>query len=118
MEYINAFWTGGLICALVQILLNKTKLMPGRVMVMLVVTGCFLGFFNLFEPMQKIGGAGVTVPLIGFGNTLWSGVKEAVDKQGLLGIFTGGLKASAAGICAALVFGYIASILFEPKMKY
>lgn len=117
MDYINAFWVGGLICALVQILLDRTKLMPGRVMVLLVVTGSILGFLGIFEPIQKFAGAGVSVPLLGFGNTLWKGVKEAVKEQGFIGIFMGGLKASAIGICAALVFGYMASWIFEPKMK-
>lgn len=117
MDYINAFWVGGLICALVQILLDRTKLMPGRVMVLLVVTGCILGFLGIFEPIQKYAGAGVSVPLLGFGNTLWKGVKEAIQENGFIGIFMGGLKASATGICAALVFGYIASWIFEPKMK-
>lgn len=117
MDYIHAFWAGGLICALAQILLDRTKMMPGRVMVLLVVTGCILGFLQVFRPMQELAGAGVSVPLLGFGNTLWKGVKEAVDKEGFIGIFLGGLKASAAGISAALIFGYLASWIFEPKMK-
>lgn len=117
MDYLNAFWVGGLICALVQILLDRTKMMPGRVMVLLVVTGCFLGFLQIFKPLQEFAGAGVSVPLLGFGNTLWKGVKEAVDKEGFIGIFLGGFKASAAGISAALIFGYLSSLIFEPKMK-
>ncbi|XCP86337.1 SpoVA/SpoVAEb family sporulation membrane protein [Roseburia hominis] len=117
MDYINAFWVGGLVCALVQILLDRTKMMPGRVMVLLVVTGCVLGFVNIFKPIQEFAGAGISVPLLGFGNTLWKGVKEAVDKEGFLGIFMGGFKASAVGISAALIFGYLASLVFEPKMK-
>lgn len=117
MDYVNAFWIGGLICALVQILLDRTKLMPGRIMVLLVCTGAVLGFCNVYEPFQEFAGAGASVPLLGFGNVLWQGVKEAVDKSGFLGIFQGGFKASAVGICAALVFGYIASFIFEPKMK-
>ena len=117
MEYINAFWVGGLICALVQVLLEKTKLMPGRVMVLLVCTGAVLGFFNLYDPMIEYAGAGASVPLLGFGNTLWKGVKEAVDQNGFLGTFMGGFKASAAGIAAALIFAYLASLLFNPKMK-
>ncbi|MDY5846229.1 MAG: SpoVA/SpoVAEb family sporulation membrane protein [Bariatricus sp.] len=117
MDFINAFWVGGLVCALVQILLDRTKMMPGRVMVLLVVTGCILGFVQIFKPLQEYAGAGVSVPLLGFGNILWKGVKEAVDKNGFIGIFMGGFTASAAGICAALVFGYFASWLFEPKMK-
>ena len=117
MDYVNAFLIGGLVCALVQILLDRTMLMPGRVMVLLVVTGAILGFVGIFEPVQKVAGAGISVPLLGFGNTLWKGVKEAVDKHGFIGIFMGGFKASAVGICAALVFGYLASLIFEPKMK-
>ena len=117
MDYVNAFWIGGLICALVQILLDRTKLMPGRIMVLLVCTGAVLGFCNVYEPFQEFAGAGASVPLLGFGNVLWQGVKEAVDNHGFLGIFQGGFKASAVGICAALVFGYIASFIFEPKMK-
>lgn len=117
MDYINAFWVGGLICALVQILLEKTTLLPGRVMVILVCLGVALGAVGIYKPFADYAGAGATVPLLGFGNTLWKGVKEAVDKQGLLGLFTGGFKASAVGISAALVFSYLASWLFEPKMK-
>ena len=117
MDYVNAFWIGGLICALVQILLDRTKLMPGRIMVLLVCTGAVLGFCNVYEPFQEFAGAGASVPLLGFGNVLWQGVKEAVDNNGFLGIFQGGFKASVVGICAALVFGYIASFIFEPKMK-
>ena len=117
MDYVNAFLIGGLVCALVQILLDRTMLMPGRVMVLLVVTGAILGFVGIFEPIQKFAGAGISVPLLGFGNTLWNGVKEAVDKNGFIGIFMGGFKASAVGSCAALVFGCLASLIFEPKMK-
>jgi len=117
MEYINAFWVGGLICAIVQVLLDRTKLMPGRVMVLLVCTGAVLGFLNLYEPIIEYAGAGASVPLLGFGNTLWKGVKEAIDQNGLLGTFMGGFKASAVGISAALIFGYLASIIFNPKMK-
>ncbi len=117
MDYINAFWVGGLICALVQILLEKTTLLPGRVMVILVCTGAVLGALGLYGPLTEFAGAGASVPLLGFGNVLWNGVKEAVDKEGLLGAFLGGFKASAAGISAALVFSYLASRIFEPKMK-
>jgi len=117
MDYINAFWVGGLICALAQILLDRTKMMPGRVMVLLVISGCVLGFVQIFQPLQEFAGAGVSVPLLGFGNTLWKGVKEAVEKNGFIGIFMGGFKASAVGISAALIFGYLASLVFEPKMK-
>lgn len=117
MDYIKAFAVGGLICALVQILMDKTKLMPGRIMVLLVVMGTILGAVGLYPPFLEWAGAGAGVPLLGFGNTLWKGVKEAVDSEGFLGIFKGGLTASSAGICGALVFGYLASLIFQPKMK-
>lgn len=117
MDYLYAFLIGGAICSLVQILLDRTKLMPGRVMVLLVCTGAVLGFLNIYEPFSKFAGAGATVPLLGFGNLLWKGVKEAVNQEGFIGVFLGGLKASAVGISAALIFGYLASLIFEPKMK-
>lgn len=117
MDYVNAFWVGGMICALVQILMEKTKMMPGRIMVLLVCTGAVLGAFCLYEPFQEFAGAGASVPLLGFGNVLWKGVKKAVDENGFLGIFMGGFTASAVGISAALIFGYLASLIFKPKMK-
>ena len=113
MDYINAFWVGGLICAAVQILLDRTKLMPGRVMVLLVCSGAVLGAFHIYQPLQEFAGAGASVPLTGFGNLLWKGVKEAVDKEGFIGIFLGGFKASAVGISAALIFSYLATLIFE-----
>ena len=117
MEYFSSFIVGGLICAFVQILLDRTKLMPGRIMVLLVCLGALLGFVGLYQPLQDFAGAGASVPLCGFGNLLWKGVKEAVDKEGFFGIYLGGFKASAAGISAALVFGYLAALVFQPKMK-
>ena len=117
MDYLKAFFVGGAICSLVQILLDRTKLMPGRVMVLLVCTGSVLGFLGIYEPFARFAQAGASVPLLGFGNLLWKGVKEAVDKEGILGTFIGGFKASAVGISAALIFGYLASLIFEPKMK-
>ena len=117
MDYLISFLIGGVICALVQILLDRTKLMPGRVMVCLVCGGVILGFAGLYQPFQDFAKAGASVPLLGFGNVLWKGVKEAVDKNGFIGIFMGGFKASAVGISAALVFGYLASLIFDPKMK-
>lgn len=89
MEYVNAFWVGGLICALTQILLDRTKLMPGRVMVLLVCTGSVLGFLGIYEPFQEFAGAGASVPLLGFGNVLWKGVKEAIHAEGFIGTFSG-----------------------------
>ena len=117
MDYVKAFLVGGLICALVQILMDKTKLMPGRIMVLLVCSGVALGFLGVYEPFIEWAGSGASVPLLGFGNTLFKGVKESIGEEGILGLFLGGLKASAAGISAALVFGYIGSLIFNPKMK-
>ncbi len=117
MDYINAFWVGGLICALTQILMEKTKMLPGRIMVLLVCGGAVLGAVGIYQPLIDYAGAGASVPLLGFGNTLWKGIKEAVDSDGFLGIFMGGFTASAVGISAALVFGYLASWIFDPKMK-
>ena len=117
MDYFNAFWTGGLICALVQILLDKTKLLPGRVMVLLVCTGAVLSAIGLYQPFTEYAGAGANVPLLGFGNVLWKGMKKAIDQDGFLGLFTGGFTACAAGVSAALIFSYLASLIFRPKMK-
>ena len=117
MEYLNAFVIGGLICALVQILLEKTKMMPGRIMVLLVVLGAVISFMGWYEPFMEFAGAGASVPLLGFGNVLMKGVKEAVDENGFLGLFMGGFKAGAVGTSAALIFGYLASWIFKPKMK-
>lgn len=117
MSYFNAFWVGGLICALVQILMEKTKLMPGRIMVLLVCLGAILSAVGIYEPFAEFAGAGASVPLIGFGNTLMKGVKEAIQTDGFIGIFKGGFTASAVGISAALIFGYIASFIFKPQIK-
>ena len=117
MDYFNAFWVGGLICALVKILLEKTKLLPGRVMVLLVCTGAVISFFGLYEPFMEYAGAGASVPLLGYGNILMKGVREAVDQNGFIGLFQGGFKTGAVGCAAALVFGYLASLIFSPKMK-
>ena len=117
MDYIKAFVVGGIICALVQILMEKTKLMPGRIMVMLVVSGSIFGFLGIYEPFAEWAGAGATVPLLGFGNILWKGISKAITEDGLLGIFKGGFTSSAVGISGALIFGYLASIVFKPKMK-
>lgn len=117
MDYVIAFVSGGAICAAVQLLMDKTKLMPGRIMVLLVVTGVVLGAVGLYQPFVDWAKAGAMVPLTGFGNTLWKGVKEGIDKEGLLGLFKGGLTAGSAGITAALVFGYLASLVTKPKLK-
>ena len=115
MDYVKAFIVGGIICAIVQIFIDKTKLLPGRIMVGLVVIGSILGAFELYQPIIDWAGAGASVPLLGFGNTLMKGIKEAVDNHGLLGLFMGGFTASAVGISAALIFSYIASWIFNPK---
>lgn len=117
MDYFHAFWVGGVICALTQILLDRTKLMPGRIMVLLVCLGAVLSFIGIYKPFADFAGAGATVPLIGFGHLLWEGMKEAIDKDGILGLFTGGFTACAAGVSAALIFSYLASFIFRPKMK-
>ena len=117
MDYFNAFWVGGLICALVQILMEKTKMMPGRIMVLLVCTGAVLGAIGWYQPFVEFAGAGASVPRLGFGNVLMKGVKEAVDQEGFMGLFLGGFKAGAVGCSAALIFGYLASLVFNPKMK-
>ncbi len=117
MNYLIAFLVGGAICAIVQLLMEKTKLMPGRIMVLLVVSGAVLSFLGWYEPLVEFAGGGASVPLLGFGNVLMKGVKEAVDEQGMLGLFAGGFKAGAVGTSAALIFGYLASLIFKPKMK-
>lgn len=117
MDYIKAFLIGGLICAAVQLFMDNTKLMPGRIMVILVCLGALLGAVGLYRPFAEWAGAGATVPLIGFGNTLFQGIKEAVDADGFIGLFKGGFSSSAVGVSAALIFSYIASWIFKPKMK-
>lgn len=117
MVYLKAFIVGGLICMLVQIFLDHTKLMPGRVLVLLVIAGVILGVVGIYEPLQQWAGCGASVPLSGFGYNLSKGVMEAVNDEGFIGLFKGGFKAAAAGTSAALVFSYLASLIFKPKMK-
>ncbi|MGM9605265.1 MAG: stage V sporulation protein AE [Faecousia sp.] len=117
MDYLKAFLIGGLFCLIGQILIDKTKLTPARILVGYVVAGVILGAFGLYQPIIDFAGAGASVPLTGFGATLAKGVKEAVDENGALGILTGGLKATAGGISAAIIFGLLAGILFKPKDK-
>lgn len=117
MDYLKAFLVGGAICAVVQIFMDNTKLLPGRIMVILVCIGAVLGAVGIYEPFVKWAGAGASVPLVGFGNTLYKGIKKAVDKDGLIGIFEGGFSSGAVGISAALVFSYLASLIFSPKIK-
>ena len=116
-EVVKAFFAGGLICAAVQVLLDRTKLMPGRIMVLLVISGAILGFLGIYEPFLEWAGAGAGVPLLGFGNTLWKGVGKGLGEEGLLGIFKGGLTATSAGIAGAMIFGYLGALIFKPKMK-
>ncbi|MGN0979643.1 MAG: stage V sporulation protein AE [Candidatus Avoscillospira sp.] len=117
MDYLKAFLLGGALCVIGQILIDKTKLTPARILVIYVVAGVVLGAFGLYQPLVDWGGAGATVPLTGFGNTLAKGVKDAVKEDGLLGVITGGVKAAAGGITAAVVFGYLAALIFKPKDK-
>ena len=116
-EYIKAFFVGGLLCALGQILIDKTGLTPAKILVSYVVAGVFLGAVGLYKPFAEWAGAGATVPLLGFGNTLAQGVKKAVDEKGLLGAFTGGFTAAAGGICAAVFFGSIVALIIKPREK-
>ena len=117
MEYIKAFMIGGLLCLIGQIFIDLTKWTPARILVSYVVIGVLLGAIGLYEPIVDFAGAGATVPLTGFGNNLAKGVKEAIKQQGVLGIFTGGLTASAGGIAASIVAGLIVSLLFKDKDK-
>lgn len=117
MEFLKAFAVGGAFCVIGQILIDKTKLTPARILVSFVVIGVILGGLGLYEPLSEFAGAGATVPLTGFGNLLAKGVKEAVDEKGFLGIFTGGLKSAAGGIAAAIFAGLIVSLIFKPKDK-
>ncbi|MBP3325295.1 MAG: stage V sporulation protein AE [Coprococcus sp.] len=116
MDYVKAFLIGGIICVLAQILMDKTKLLPGRIMVILVCTGAVLGAVGVYEPLLKFSECGASVPLTGFGYNLWKGIKEAVDKDGFLGLFKGGFQMAAIGSSAALIFSYLASLVFKPKM--
>ena len=117
MEYLKAFLVGGAICAVGQLLLDKTRLTPARILVGFVVLGVILGGCGVYETLADFAGAGATVPLTGFGNNLAKGVREAVEEDGLLGVLTGGLKAAAGGITAAMFFGFLAALIFKPKDK-
>ena len=117
MFFIKCFVVGGLICAIVQVIFNKTKLTPGRIMVGLVCLGVILGAIGLYQPFADWAGCGATVPLLGFGNNLWKGMKEAIGESGVLGLFKGGFTSGAVGISGALIFGYLASLIFKSKMQ-
>ena len=117
MEYLNAFLCGGVLCAVGQILIDKTKLTPARILTGYVVAGVLLGALGIYQPIADWGGAGATVPLTGFGFNLAKGVEKAVSESGWLGIFTGGLTAAAGGITAAVVFAVLMALLFRPGDK-
>lgn len=117
MDYIRAFIVGGLICVIAQILIDKTKLTAGRILVVFVTLGAILGAFGIYDKIIDIGGAGATVPLPSFGNSLAKAAMEEVREKGLLGAFTGGIKGAAAGITAAVFFGYLMALIFNPKTK-
>ena len=117
MQYLNAFLCGGLLCLIGQIFIDKTKLTPARILTGYVVTGVILEAIGIYGPLAEWGGAGATVPLTGFGSDLAKGVAKAVGEKGWLGVLTGGLTATAGGIAAAVVFGFIAAMLFKPGEK-
>ena len=117
MDYVKAFLIGGAFCLIGQVLIDKTKLTPARILVGYVVAGVILGALNLYKPLTEFAGAGASVPLTGFGYSLATGVKEAVDQNGFIGIFTGGLKACAGGIAVAIFAGLLVSLIFKPKDK-
>ena len=117
MDYLKAFLVGGGICLLAQLLIDHTKLTPARILVGFVVLGVILGGIGVYQPLVDFAGAGASVPLLGFGNTLARGVREAVEESCFLGIFTGGLKATAGGITVAITAGLLASLIFKPRDK-
>lgn len=117
LKYLIVFTVGGAICIIAQILIDKTKLTPARILVTYVCAGVFLSGIGLYEKFSNFAHAGATVPLLGFGHLVAKGVREAIDTTGLLGVLTGGLKATAGGVCAAIIFGFLASLIFSSKPK-
>ena len=117
MEYLNAFWVGGLICVIGQILIDKTKLTPARILTGFVVAGVILGAIGVYKPLAEFAGAGASVPISGFGFLMSEGVRQQIDSQGALGILTGGISSAAAGIAAAIFFGLIAGIFAKSGYK-
>ncbi len=117
MTYVSAFIIGGIICVIGQILMDTTKLTPARILVIFVTLGTILGAFGIYDKLIEIGGAGASIPLPGFGNSLAKGAIKAVEEKGLIGAFTGGITGTAAGITAAIFFGYIMALIFNPKTK-
>ena len=117
MDFVNAFWVGGLICVVGQLLLSLTRLTPARILVIFVTGGVVLGALGIYQPLVDFAGAGASVPLLGFGNSLAKGAMEAVRQEGIMGALTGGVSATAAGVAAAIVFGYLAAVIFHPGVK-
>ena len=117
MDYLRAFFVGGILCLIGQILIDKTKLTPARILVSYVVIGVFLSGIGIYKSIADFAGAGATVPLTGFGHLLAQGVRNAIDEHGFIGIFTGGLKSSAGGITAAIIAGFVVSLIFKAKDK-
>ncbi len=117
MDFINAFWVGGLICVVGQLLLSLTRLTPARILVLFVVSGVALSAIGLYGPLKEFAGAGAAIPLTGFGHTLTEGIFSAIDEKGALGILTGAVTSAAAGIGAAVIFGFLAALIFNPKIK-
>ena len=117
MDYVKAFIVGGLLCVIAQLLIDYTKLTPARILVSYVVMGVVLGGIGIYQPLVDFAGAGASVPLLGFGNTLAKGVRDAIKESGFLGIFTGGLKATAGGITVAIFTGLLVSLIFKPRDK-
>ncbi len=117
ISYISAFVVGGVICSIGQILIDRTKLTPARILVLFVTVGVLLAALGIYQKVVDIGGAGATVPLTGFGYSLAKGTFSEVDKHGLLGAFTGGIRATAGGVSAAIFFGYLVAVVFKPKAK-
>ena len=117
MQYLNAFWVGGLICAIAQVLIDKTKMTPARILVSFVVAGVILGGLGIYDKIADFAGAGATVPIVGFGNTLAKGVMKGINEKGFIGIFTGGTAAAAGGIAASIFFGLLMAVIFKPKQK-
>ncbi len=117
MNYLNAFWVGGLICVIAQILIDKTKMTPARILVSFVVAGVILGFLGIYDNIIDFAGAGASVPIVGFGNTLAKGVLKGINEKGIIGIFTGGTAAAAGGIAASIFFGFLMAVIFNPKQK-
>lgn len=118
LSFLKTFLVGGTLCLIGQLLIDRTKLTPARILTVYVVAGVIFGALGLYEPFAEWAGAGATVPLTGFGNTLAKGVREAVAEKGLLGAFTGGFTAASGGICAAVFFGLVAAVVFKSKEKY